>query len=102
MYNKPLLYTFCDVSQWHLGGSLSKKEEFDFETALNELNKLVEKIEKGGIALEESLKNFERGITLVRQCQQALQSAEQKVMMLTQKNGQPTLEPYHDEDESDL
>ncbi|MFT3741374.1 MAG: exodeoxyribonuclease VII small subunit [Gammaproteobacteria bacterium] len=55
---------------------------FNFETKLNELNKLVETIEKGGISLEQSLRDFERGIGLIRECQEALNSAEQKVQIL--------------------
>ena len=61
----------------------------DFETALEELESLVETMEKGDISLEESLKLFERGITLTRTSQQALKEAEQKVRILLDKNGQP-------------
>ena len=64
---------------------------------MEELEKLVEQMERGDISLEESLKSFERGIKLTRTCQQALQDAEQKVQILLEKNGQPTLEPFIDE-----
>lgn len=55
----------------------------DFEQALAELESLVERMEQGELSLEASLQEFERGIALARQCQQALQQAEQKVRMLT-------------------
>ncbi len=64
---------------------------------MEELEKLVEQMERGDISLEESLKSFERGIKLTRTCQQALQEAEQKVQILLEKNGQQSLEPFNDE-----
>jgi exodeoxyribonuclease VII small subunit len=69
---------------------------FHFETAMAELQQIVERMEKGGLSLEDSLQLFEKGITLTRQCQQALQQVEQKVKILVEKNGQPTLESYQE------
>ncbi|OAI03147.1 exodeoxyribonuclease VII small subunit [Methylomonas methanica] len=74
-----------------------RKSASQFEEAMEELEKLVEQMERGDISLEESLKSFERGIRLTRTCQQALQDAEQKVQILLEKNGQHTLEPFTDE-----
>ena len=62
----------------------------DFEKALNELEALVERMEKGESSLEDSLKDFERGIELTRHCQKALTEAEQKVQILLKKDGEPT------------
>ena len=67
---------------------------FDFEKALVELEGLVEKMEQGELSLEESLKYFERGITLTRACQQALAEAEKKVQILAANTGQPGLQPF--------
>ena len=61
----------------------------DFESSLAELEDLVEQMEAGDITLEESLKHFERGITLTRMCQQALKQAEQKVQILIKDNDEP-------------
>ena len=69
----------------------------DFETALDELEGLVERMEKGELTLEDSLKDFERGIELTRGCHQALKEAEQKVQKLVEKGGQQTLIPFDDE-----
>lgn len=66
----------------------------DFETNLRELEALVGRLEAGDLSLEDSLKQFERGIALSRACQQALKTAEQKVQILTEKNGETTLEPF--------
>lgn len=74
-----------------------KKSITLFEDSLAELEQLVERMEQGDITLEESLKSFERGVTLTRTCQKALQEAEQKVQLLLEKNGQQTLEPFTDE-----
>ncbi len=71
-----------------------KTTEFNFETALNDLNTIVEKMEQGNLSLEQSLASFEQGIALTRQCQIALSSAEQKVKILLEKNGETTLAPY--------
>ncbi len=70
----------------------------DFEAALEELEKLVERMEKGELTLEESLRDFERGIELTRKCQQALQEAEQRVLMLSGKDVDAELVPFEDED----
>jgi len=66
-----------------------KQKAPDFETALEELETLVERMEGGEASLEESLKDFERGIELTRGCQAALTKAEQKVEILLKKDGEP-------------
>ena len=79
-----------------------QKSDFpDFESALDELEGLVERMEKGDLTLEESLKDFERGIELTRGCHQALKDAEQKVQMLAERGGQQTLIPFDEEQEKD-
>ena len=55
----------------------------DFETALRDLEALVEQLESAELPLEESLKAFEKGVALTRHCQSALQAAELKVKQLT-------------------
>ena len=54
-----------------------------FETALAELDQLVEQLESQHLSLQDALKYFERGINLTRTCQQALQNAEQRVEQLS-------------------
>jgi len=71
----------------------------DFEKSLKELESIVDRMEQGEITLEESLKLFERGITLTRNCQDALQQAEQKVQQLIEKNGEEELAPFSEDDD---
>jgi exodeoxyribonuclease VII small subunit len=60
-----------------------RKEKLpDFEQCMAELEALIERLERGDLTLEESLKHFERGVTLARSCQTALKAAEQKVEIL--------------------
>ncbi len=65
-------------------GSDDDLAEVTFETALAELESLVEKMETGELNLEESLAAFERGVKLTRHCQAALKAAELKVKVLTE------------------
>ena len=53
-----------------------------FESAMAELEQLVEKMEDGELTLDESLKAFERGVVLTRLCQNELKNAELKVQQL--------------------
>lgn len=74
-----------------------KKNTFDFESALGELELIVERMEQGDISLEESLREFENGIKLTRACQKALSEAEQKVQILLSQNEDAKLEPFKNE-----
>ncbi len=53
-----------------------------FEKALDELEKVVAGMERGEQSLDDSLAAYERGIALYRQCQTALEHAEQRVTMV--------------------
>lgn len=78
-----------------------KAAEINFETALNDLNQIVEKLEQGGLSLEDALSQFERGVKLTRLCQEALRAAEQKVEILMEKNGELNLQSYQVDEDSD-
>jgi len=54
-----------------------------FERSLDELEQLVQRMEKGEMSLDESLGAYERGVALYRQCQGALQQAELRVKLLS-------------------
>lgn len=70
---------------------MTKKKDsvFNFEESLAKLESLVSSMEDGELSLEESLQAFEKGIILTRECQSALQKAEQKVQILIKENGDP-------------
>ncbi|GAA4810116.1 hypothetical protein GCM10011365_14930 [Marinicella pacifica] len=53
-----------------------------FEKKLAELNTIVEKMEQPDVGLEESLKLYEKGIALTRECQKIIDQAEQKIARL--------------------
>ncbi|MEH6501255.1 MAG: exodeoxyribonuclease VII small subunit [Pseudoalteromonas distincta] len=71
-----------------------KKVAVDFEQSLGDLQKLVEQLESGELSLEDSLTAFEQGVSLTRDCQQALSQAEQKVQLLVEQHGNLTTEPF--------
>lgn len=77
--------------------SSKTKKAPSFEDSLAELEALVERMESGELSLEDSLSAFERGIALTRNCQQALQAAEQKVEILTAKTPDSATEPFSDD-----
>ena len=91
-----------------------KSRQPDFEKSLQELEQLVERLEAGDLPLEESLRTFERGVALTRDCQLALQSAQARVEILLQRDGrtetatfdagraesEPEAEDADDEDEA--
>jgi len=78
----------------------TKKKAVDFEQSLAALEALVIRMEKGDLSLEESLKAFEEGIRLTRECQSRLAAAEQQVQVLMEEQGELRLESF-DAPESD-
>ncbi len=52
--------------------------KISFESAMSELEQMIERIESGAVGLEESLKEYERGIKLFQHCRAILNQAEQR------------------------
>lgn len=71
-----------------------KKITSNFEKNLQELEILVEKMSSGELSLEESLANFEKGVSLVKTCQESLAKAEQKINILLSQDGLQTLQQF--------
>jgi exodeoxyribonuclease VII small subunit len=71
----------------------------DFESAFKQLSTLIDAMEKGGLSLNDSLKQFEKGVSLIRDCQMLLKKAEQKIELYRKNKG--NLEPFSSSDESD-
>lgn len=67
-----------------------------FETSLDALEQLVEKMEKGDLSLEESLAAYERGVGLYRSCQTALERAELRVRLLSDPQDPDSAEAFDD------
>lgn len=76
-----------------------KPENLSFEQSLDELEHIVFELEKGEVPLDDALKQFERGIHLIRNSQAKLEQAQQKVSILLQQNGQAELTDYNSEGE---
>lgn len=74
-----------------------KKTELDFEQSLKALETLVQQMEQGELTLQQSLEAFEEGVKLTRACQQQLETAEQRVQVLVEKNGEVTATPLDPE-----
>ena len=57
--------------------------EMSFEDAMRELEKVVSNLERGDVALEESISLYQRGAELKKHCEAKLKSAEEKVAQIT-------------------
>lgn len=69
-----------------------------FEESMARLEAIVRAMERGDVALEESLKLFQEGTELVRNCQKLLDDAQLQVkMILTAPDGSPVEEDFRDE-----
>ena len=75
---------------------MNKKVDINFEEALQKLETIVEDLESGELSLENSLKSFERGIKLARQCQEKLSKAELQVQKLIEEDGELKTTPLKD------
>lgn len=72
----------------------------DFESALAELERIVERMESGEQTLEEALAAFQRGVELTRACQKGLKEAEQRVEKLIREGNEFRTEPLADENDA--
>lgn len=70
-----------------------------FETSLSSLEKIVRKLEEGDLTLEESLKLFEDGVRLSRECRERLNQAERRIeILMKDENGDPVLQSIEKND----
>lgn len=70
-----------------------------FENSLSDLEKIVRQLEDGDLSLEESLKLFEDGVKLSRECQERLNQAERRIeVLLKDEEGNPALEAIEAQD----
>lgn len=69
-----------------------------FESALGELERIVGKLEDGDLPLEESLKLFEDGVKLSRECRERLTQAERRIeVLMKDADGSPVLQELQPE-----
>lgn len=65
---------------------MSEKKDLTFEKAMEELEEIVQSLEEGGLALEESLDKFSRGIELIKFCNGKLSETEKKIEVLIKED----------------
>jgi exodeoxyribonuclease VII small subunit len=70
---------------------------FQFEKKIKDLEKIVEILERGDQPLEKTIQQYEKGVGLIKDCQQALDKANHKVMILKENE----LEPFQPHDKED-
>jgi exodeoxyribonuclease VII small subunit len=77
------------------------KPRATFEQSLEQVERIVDKLEDGETGLEESMKLYEQAVGLLRECQAILERAERQVSILvgTDDHGQPVTEPFEGESE---
>ena len=83
---------------------MARKDSTDkkFEAALEDLEQVVERLECGELSLEDSLAAFEKGVGLVKYCNQKLNEVERKIELLVKdKDGNLRLKAFEEEPEED-
>ena len=74
---------------------MEKNNSQNFETSLEELERIVRDLERGDLPLDKSLELFEQGVKLSRACQERLNEAERRIEILTRDNqGRPGVRPF--------
>ena len=81
---------------------MMNKPTINFEDSLRDLEMLVKQLEQGDLSLEDSLKAFESGIKLTRECNQQLEEAEQKINLLVGEENDLRLTEFSNTSENSL
>ena len=77
--------------------ALKEQSDSNFETALEDLEQVVEQLESGDLALEDSLAAFEKGVGLAKFCNQKLNDVEKRVeLLLKDREGKLQLQAFAD------
>ena len=80
---------------------MSTTKSKNFETSLEELERIVRELEQGELTLEKSLELFEQGVKLSRECQERLAQAERRIEILMRDNqGRATVRAFDPEGEA--
>lgn len=67
---------------------MEEEKQENFEDAMKKLEEIVLKLEKGDLNLDESVKKFEEGMKISKDCNQILENAEKKISILLENNGE--------------
>ena len=81
---------------------MTNQPKINFEDSLRDLENIVKQLEQGDLSLEDSLKAFESGVKLSRECNQQLEQAEQKINLLVGEENNLQLKGFSDASENSL
>jgi exodeoxyribonuclease VII small subunit len=81
--------------------SRESQEAGSFESSLEELESIVDRLEEGDLPLEAALAAFEEGVALMRRCAERLEAAERRIEMLVQEGANWVARPFDESEETD-
>ncbi len=76
---------------------MGKEKELSFESAMEQLEQIVEMLEEGDVPLEEAINIYKRGMDLSKICHEKLQSAQEQLVQIVDENGE--LKPFQVKEE---
>ena len=76
---------------------MEEKNRDAFEESMKKLEKIVTELEKGDLSLDQSVDKFEEGIKISKECNKMLETAEKKISILLEKDGEMTEENFAQE-----
>lgn len=65
---------------------MEDKKDLNFEETMQELENIVQELEKGNLNLDDSIKKFEEGMNISKKCNEILEEAEKKITILIKKD----------------
>ena len=74
-------------------------EGTDFESKIKQLEEIAKELENGNLNLDESMRKFEEGMHISKECTKILDEAEKKIMILVNDNGNLNEKEYNTQDE---
>ncbi|MFQ5416611.1 MAG: exodeoxyribonuclease VII small subunit [Myxococcota bacterium] len=72
-----------------------------FESSLERLEAIVDRLEQGELPLEGSLEAFEQGVALTRRCAEQLETAERRIELLVREGANWVTRPFEEPEETD-
>lgn len=76
---------------------MKEESKTTFEESMKNLETIVTELEKGDLSLDDSVEKFEEGIKISKECNKILESAEKKISILLQNDGEITEENFVEE-----
>ena len=77
----------------------TRKKPKDFESAVERLEEITDKLEAGDVSLEESIKLYTEGLEIAGVCDKKLAATEKKIKIIQEKSGSPVEEEFEEEED---